>query len=224
MLFPMMALEIPPTPYAIRMRPWFCFLLALCALLAIGKFAISDFWGGISMILVCMMGSFVITGEHGLNVVNCLFYSVMAMISGIFDVIACVMYLSHSKYALFDSKAPTMVIIAQTVFVASPIVLFASSCLSYAMYSDCRQSLEESAPLDYDDGYGYGARDYRPPPPPPPRDPPRGPPRDGPGRYQTGPRGQQTRPFSGQGQRLGSGNDERDSRGQRLGTRDEGRE
>merc|ERR1719421_1379605 len=105
------------------------------------------------MILVRMMGAFVITGEHGLNVVNCLFYAVMAMISGIFDVMACVMYLSHSKYALFDKKAPTMVLIAQSVFVLSPIVLFASGCLAYSMYSDCRNNMTESSPFyGYDDG------------------------------------------------------------------------
>merc|ERR1719272_872767 len=127
-------------------------LLSLCGILAVGKFAISDFWGGISMLLVVMMGAFVLSGEHGLNVTNCLFYAVMALISGIFDVMACVMYLSHSKYGLFDKKAPTMVLIAQSVFVLSPIALFASGCLAYSMYSDCRNHMEESSPLGgYDD-------------------------------------------------------------------------
>merc|ERR1719161_3241147 len=115
------------------------------------------------MLLVCMMGTFVMSGDHGLNVINCLLYAVMAIVSAIFDVIACVMYFSHSKYGLFEKKAPTMVLIAQTIFVASPIVLFASGCLAYSMYSDCRNSLTESAPFGgYDDGYGYGSQ-------PPPR-------------------------------------------------------
>merc|ERR1719161_378440 len=114
--------------------------------------------------LVCIMGTFVMTGENGLNVTNCLFYAVMAIISAIFDLMACVMYLSHSKYALFDKKAPTMVLVAQTIFVASPIVLFVSGCLAYSMYSDCRNHLTENAPFGggYDDGYGYGSQ-------PPPR-------------------------------------------------------
>lgn len=186
------------------MRPLFIVLLVLCALLAVGKFAISDFWGGISMLMVCMMGTFVLSGEQGLNVENCLFYAVMALISGIFDVMACVMYLSHSKYALFEKKAPTMVLVAQTIFIASPIILFTSSCLAYSMYSDCRENSPESSPFMYEDGYGYGARDYRPPPPQPlPRQNVEGPPRAGLGAHQQS----ATRPFSGQGQRLGDSRD-----------------
>merc|ERR1719272_541721 len=180
-------------------------LLSLCGILAIGKFAISDFWGGISMILVCMMGAFVLTGEHGLNVTNCLFFAVMAFISAIFDVMACVMYLTHSKYALFDSKAPTMVLVAQSVFVASPIVLTIAGCVAYSMYSDCRSNMAESAPFGggYDDGYGYGSQ---PPPRQPQAGPPRGPPRE-----------PQNQPFQGQGQRLGGGNSNSQGQGQRLG-------
>jgi len=184
------------------MRPFFIVILGICFLLAVGKFVISDFWGGISMLLVCMMGAFVLSGEHGINVTNCLFYAVMALISGIFDVMACVMYFSHSKYAIFDSKAPTMVLVAQSVFVLSPIALFASGCLSYSMYNDCRNNMSESSPFtSYDDGYGYGARDQRPPPSGYPQGQLR------PGGQQQQHQQQQARPFQGQGQRLGDSQD-----------------
>merc|ERR1719313_2438867 len=99
------------------------------------------------MMLVCMMGTFVMTGDNGLNVTNCLFYAVMAIISAIFDLMACVMYFSHSKYGLYEKKAPTMVLVAQTIFIASPIVLFISGCLAYSMYRDCRDSIVESSPF-----------------------------------------------------------------------------
>merc|ERR1719310_2053791 len=110
------------------------------------------------MMLVCMMGTFVMTGDNGLNVTNCLFYAVMAIISAIFDLMACVMYFSHSKYGLYEKKAPTMVLVAQTIFVASPIVLFVSGCLAYSMYRDCRNAI-----IGYDDYErpDYGSRDYR---------------------------------------------------------------
>lgn len=181
----MFAYEVPPTDYALRMRPVFVGCLIILAGLVVGKFAISDFWGAISLLLVVAMGAFCLTGDNGLNVTNCLFYAVMALISGIFDVIACVLYLQHSKYALFDTKAPTMVLVAQSVFVLSPVVLFVSGCLAYSIYSDARRASEESAPLG-------GGTDYRPyydaPPPPPPSRPTR----------------PQTQPFQGAGQRLGS--------------------
>merc|ERR1719316_2090599 len=122
MLFPMMAMEIVPTTYAIRMRPVFMFCLACLVALVVGKFVISDFWGGISLIFVVLMGAFVLSGEYGINVVNCLFYAIMALISDIFDVIESVMYFNHSKYKLGDTSAPTMVLVAQAIFILSPLV------------------------------------------------------------------------------------------------------
>jgi len=184
MLIPMFAYELPPTDYALRMKPVFIGCLIVLAALVVGKFAISDFWGAISLMLVVAMGAFCLTGESGLNVTNCLFFAVMALISGIFDVIACVLYMQHSKYALFDTKAPTMVLVAQSVFVLSPVMLFISGCLAYSIYGDARRVSEESAPL----GGGMGGNQYYDTPQqPPPR-----------------PNRPEAQPFQGQGQRLGS--------------------
>merc|ERR1719224_163104 len=98
---PMMAVDLLPTQYAIRMRPWFMAMIVVLAALVVGKFVISDFWGGVSLVFVVLMGSFVLSGEYGINVVNCLFYAVVAIISGVFDVISAVMYFQHSKYKAF---------------------------------------------------------------------------------------------------------------------------
>merc|ERR1719359_1966683 len=144
---PMMAVDLVPTQYASNMRTPFMVMLGVLACAVVGKFLISDFWGGISLVFVVLMGSFVLSGEYGINVVNCLFYAVIAIISGVFDVISCVMYFQHSKYKAFDTKAPTMVLVAQCVFIFTPIVLFASGTLAYSIYSDCRQNSQESAPL-----------------------------------------------------------------------------
>merc|ERR1719420_1245228 len=145
------SIEVPPTAYALRMRPIFIGFLCLLGAISIGKFIISDFWGGISLTLVVLMGFLVLSGNGSINVTNCLFYAVMALISGIFDVVACVLYLQNSKYGLFDSKAPSMVLFAQAIFVLSPVVLFASACLAYSIYTDARQAAE-SEPLNQ--GYG----------------------------------------------------------------------
>merc|ERR550514_1584314 len=122
-------------------------MIILLMALVVGKFMISDFWGGLSLVFVVLMGAFCLSGEYGINVCNCLLYAVVAVISGILDVIACIMYFQHSKYKIFDSSAPTMVLIAQAVFLLSPVVLFASGALSYSIYSDCRQNEEMSAPM-----------------------------------------------------------------------------
>merc|ERR1719327_2358317 len=128
----MMAVEMVPTQYAIRMRPVFMCLFVL------------------------LMGAFCLSGEYGINVMNCLLYAIVAVISGIFDVIACIMYFQHSKYKIFDTSAPAMVLIAQAVFLLSPVILFASGMLSYSIYGDCRNNSTEleEAPM-----YGGGVND-----------------------------------------------------------------
>merc|ERR1719421_1248457 len=117
-MLPMVEFEmVPPSNFVIRMRPWFI----------------------ASLVLLMIIGLLVLSGEHGISMSNALFYSVMAMISGIFDVISCMLYFQHSKYRAFESGAPTLVIFAQIIFIVSPIVLFISAAIAYSIFSDCQQ-------------------------------------------------------------------------------------
>lgn len=198
----MVEIEMPPTDYAIRMRPWFVATLVIIQIIVVGKFIISDYWGAVSLFFVLLMGILVLAGEHGISATNALFYSVMAMISGIFDVISCMLYFQHSKYKAFESGAPSIVITAQIIFIISPIALFISAAVSYSIFSDCQAQSEEFMPMNagraggFDDfgqggGYGGGMRD---------------PPRRGQGGAAGGGQAQDRpfQPFQGQGHRVGN--------------------
>jgi len=194
----MVEIEMPPSNYAIRMRPWFIATLVMLMVIVVGKFIISDFWGAVSLFFVVLMGILVLSGEHGISATNALFYSVMAMISGIFDVISCMLYFQHSKYKAYEHGAPNIVILAQTIFIISPIALFISAAVSYSIFSDCQQHSEEllgmhRGPVFDDIGpYGIG-----------------GPPRQRPqqqqqGRQVGGPPDRNWQAFQGQGHQLGN--------------------
>lgn len=155
MLFPPMYAELAPSPWAIRMRPFFLAVLVLLMAIVIGKFVISDFWGAVSLVLVVVVGVLVVTGHHGINATNALFYCVMAVMMAIFDVISCVLYFQHSKYHIFDPRAPVLVILAQSIFLLSPIVLFTSATLSYSIFTDCRNN-SEAAAFGLGPGIGFG--------------------------------------------------------------------
>jgi len=193
-MFPMIEIEMPPTDYAIKVRPWFVTTLVFLMAVVVGKFVISDYWGAVSLIFVVLMGVMVLSGEHGINSTNALFYSVMAMISGIFDVISCMLYFQHSKYKPFEHGMPTLALVAQCVFIISPIALFISASLSYSIFGDCH--LDESQMAFHDDfssaGYGGSNQNQMAP-----RQVPR----------QTGPPGNPRQagapvPFQGQGRRI----------------------
>jgi hypothetical protein len=191
----MVEIELRPTDYAIRMRPWFIASLVLLTVIVIGKFIISDYWGAVSLFFVLFLGFLVLFGEYGLSATNALIYSVMAMISGIFDVITCMVYFQHSKYKAYEQGAPSIVILAQTIFIACPIALFISSAVAYSIFSDCQAASEEYMPMHggraggFDDlgpAGGYGGM---------PREPPRQRQSQNQGQFQ---------PFQGQGHRVGS--------------------
>lgn len=191
MLFPMMGADVIPTEFAIKMRAVFIGTLVLLVALVIGKFVISDWWSGISLLFLVAVGALCCTGEYGVNMINFLVFCIMAIICAIFEVVAAVMYFMHSKYSIFDSKAPTMVLVAQSVFIATPLMIVLSGGIAYLIYADCRDRGQEapSPPGMYSDyGYGYGGTDYGPPPP----------------RQQPQTRPQQRPAFPGSGHRLGA--------------------
>jgi len=135
--------ELVPTEYAIRMRPVFILSLVALVVLVIGKFTIRDFWGAISLIFVVLMGLLVITGEYRINASSACFFAVMAIVMAIFDVISCVLYFQHSRYKVGDPEAPLIVLLAQTVFVVSPVLLTLSAFVSYSIFVDCNEHAQE---------------------------------------------------------------------------------
>merc|ERR1719161_2248537 len=68
------------------------------------------------------------------------------------------MYFQHSKYSIFDTKAPTMVLVAQAVFLLGPLLLLIAGGIAYSIYADCRDRGTEAPSNNYGGGYGdpYG--------------------------------------------------------------------
>lgn len=146
MLFPMVSIEFPPTDYCLKARPWFILLLVIQLALCVGRFMVNDIWGALTLVMVTLVGTFVVSGECGVNVMNCMYYAMMAFTCGVFDTFLCVMYFQNSEHGFMSKKASEMALLAQAVFLLSPIVEFASGMLAWSFFSDCRRQAEE-APL-----------------------------------------------------------------------------
>mmetsp|Transcript_111442 Transcript_111442/g.296139 ORF Transcript_111442/g.296139 Transcript_111442/m.296139 type:complete len:192 (-) Transcript_111442:91-666(-) len=130
----------PPTRFALKARPVFVSLLAFQALLMIGRFIIMDLWGAMLTLLVVLMGSFVVSSSGGMDTTYCLYYGLMCLVNGIFDVILCVERWMHVKYTLFARNAPTMFNVASVVFLLCPAVEMASTVLAAYIYMDAQES------------------------------------------------------------------------------------
>lgn len=130
----------PPTRFALKARPAFVSLLVFQALLMVGRFIILDLWGAMLTLLVVLMGSFVISSSGGMDTTYCLYYGLMCLVNGIFDVILCVERSMHVKYSIFARKAPVMFNVASAVFLLCPAVEMASTVLAAYIYMDAQET------------------------------------------------------------------------------------
>lgn len=92
----------------------------------------SIFWCAVSVLLmVTTVASYWKgLGDNGFSIKKRLLFAKIAFVSGIFDVLACCLILHYSKYGMFDSKAPTMTLVAQSAFVLGPMMLLTAVSLA----------------------------------------------------------------------------------------------
>mmetsp|Transcript_90374 Transcript_90374/g.279584 ORF Transcript_90374/g.279584 Transcript_90374/m.279584 type:complete len:112 (+) Transcript_90374:3-338(+) len=70
----------------------------------------------------------------------CLYYGLMCLVNGIFDVILFVERWMHVKYAIFTRSAPLMFNVASAVFLLCPAVEMTSTVLAAYIYMDAQES------------------------------------------------------------------------------------
>eukprot|EP00929_Paragymnodinium_shiwhaense_P123481 TRINITY_DN9738_c0_g1_i1.p1 TRINITY_DN9738_c0_g1~~TRINITY_DN9738_c0_g1_i1.p1 ORF type:complete len:176 (-),score=39.38 TRINITY_DN9738_c0_g1_i1:251-778(-) len=139
MLVPITNVGSPPTRFALKMRPVFMLLLFLQAMLMVARFIIMDMWGAMLTFLVVLMGTFVLTGHGGVDTTYCMYYGLMCLVNGIFDIILCVERWVHVKYHFFSKEAPFMFNVASVVFLLCPIVEIVATVVAAMIYMDAQE-------------------------------------------------------------------------------------
>jgi len=129
----------PPTRFALKARPAFVSLLVAQGLLVVGRFLIMDLWGAMLTLLVVLMGMFVVSSSGGMDTTYCLYYGLMCLVNGIFDLILCVERWMHVKFPLFTQKAPMVYNLASAVFLICPIIELVSAGLAGWIYMDAQE-------------------------------------------------------------------------------------
>lgn len=157
MLFPVVTSIAPPTTFALKARPWFIGLLIAQMFLAVGRFIIMDLWGAILTLLVALTGGAVIASNGGIDTTYCLYYGVMCLVNGIFDVILFLERWIHVKYSLFSREAPWVFNFASVVSMICPLVELSAAALSAYIYTDAADAEARAMQAR---GFGpYGAFD-----------------------------------------------------------------
>lgn len=105
----------------------------------LGRFIIMDLWGAVLTLLVVLMGSFVVNSGGGMDATYCLYYGLMCLVNGVFDIILFVERWIHVKYPLFAPNAPVMFNFASLVFLLCPLVEMACTVLAAYIYMDAQE-------------------------------------------------------------------------------------
>lgn len=73
-------------PEVLKMRPWFIAVLCFQFVLMVLRFSMPDIWGGFYMLILLAIGGYAV--KDGVNVMFTSYYGFMALITGIFDLVA----------------------------------------------------------------------------------------------------------------------------------------
>mmetsp|Transcript_41189 Transcript_41189/g.88517 ORF Transcript_41189/g.88517 Transcript_41189/m.88517 type:complete len:194 (+) Transcript_41189:182-763(+) len=131
---------LPPTHFALKVRPLFIALLAIQSVLMLGRFLILDLWGAILTLMVVLVGGIVVGTGAGMDTTYCLYYGLMCLVNGVFDIILCVERCLHVKYAIFSRDAPWIFNFASIIFILCPLVEISCTILSAYIYMDAQEA------------------------------------------------------------------------------------
>eukprot|EP00930_Biecheleria_cincta_P068616 TRINITY_DN5621_c0_g1_i1.p1 TRINITY_DN5621_c0_g1~~TRINITY_DN5621_c0_g1_i1.p1 ORF type:complete len:179 (-),score=26.06 TRINITY_DN5621_c0_g1_i1:208-744(-) len=139
MILPNAGILLPPTRFALKARPWFMVLLALQALLMLGRFVILDIWGALLSLLIITMGSFVLSTGIGFDTGYCLYFGLMCLVNGVFDAVLFIERAVHVKHPLLARSNPMVFNAASAIFILCPMVEMASASLAAAIFIDASE-------------------------------------------------------------------------------------
>lgn len=125
----------PPTEYALRMRPFFIFVLFLQTITCgfrIGLFL--DIWGGFIMILQLAMGWVAV--KNNMDIQFICYFGMMCLINGIFDLVRLIDMAVHARVSLFSSKESSTHNVIAGILVAIPGFTLLAVPICVALYRD----------------------------------------------------------------------------------------
>lgn len=132
-----------PPPAVLKLKPWFIAVLCFQFVLMVLRFSMPDIWGGFYMLILLAIGAYAC--KDGVNVMFTSYYGFMALITGIFDLVAFI-----------DMMAKGMPFFIPGLFWRNiqvmGLMLSCPTCLIGAFLSYRIYSLNDAASLPYSGG------------------------------------------------------------------------
>lgn len=125
----------PPTALQLKMKPALVVLVTCQAVLAIGRFLVADVFGGISDLLLALIGYFVCTEP---SITYTIWYGMLCCFNGLFDLLHIVMRLRRLKGGYFDVEEGFFHNAHSFVLLAAAVTAFLGGAVCYYIWRDFR--------------------------------------------------------------------------------------
>eukprot|EP00440_Ansanella_granifera_P006524 gb/GFBE01007073.1/.p1 GENE.gb/GFBE01007073.1/~~gb/GFBE01007073.1/.p1 ORF type:complete len:194 (+),score=27.49 gb/GFBE01007073.1/:1-582(+) len=132
----------PPTPFALRMRPWLVAVFALLALVAVARLALLDVTGGFFLVLAVLMGYLAI--RKGMNIAWLLCLAMILFLNAILDGFLVVALGMRTHWTLFSSKQAWPMLAARVLITLGPILELVGAWICWDVYKDHLSNLSSS--------------------------------------------------------------------------------
>mmetsp|Transcript_127036 Transcript_127036/g.179335 ORF Transcript_127036/g.179335 Transcript_127036/m.179335 type:complete len:188 (-) Transcript_127036:126-689(-) len=124
----------PPTPFALRVRPWLIFVFASLAAVAVARLALLDLTGGFFLVLAVVMGYLAI--RKGMNIAWLLCLAMILFLNSLLDGFLVVALGMRTDWRFFFQKQPWYLLLGRLLTVAGPVLEFLGAWLCWGVYKD----------------------------------------------------------------------------------------
>ncbi|CAK9059925.1 unnamed protein product [Durusdinium trenchii] len=132
----------PPTPFALRMRPWLIFVFGSLGLVGLARLALLDVTGGLFLVLAVLIGYMAI--RKGMNIAWLLCLAMILFLNAILDGFLVLALGLRTQWDFFFQKQPWYMFLGRLLTFVGPILEMLGAYLSWSVYKDHMEHLPSS--------------------------------------------------------------------------------
>eukprot|EP00930_Biecheleria_cincta_P027186 TRINITY_DN19096_c0_g1_i1.p1 TRINITY_DN19096_c0_g1~~TRINITY_DN19096_c0_g1_i1.p1 ORF type:complete len:190 (+),score=30.78 TRINITY_DN19096_c0_g1_i1:102-671(+) len=128
----------PPTPFALKVRPWLVCSLVLLTVVAGARLTAQDVTGAFFLALTVLMGYMAI--RKGMNIAWLLCLAMVLFLNSLLDAFLLIAVGMKSHWVMFSRQQSGLVLTARVLIAAGPIVEILAASMCWLVYKDHVQS------------------------------------------------------------------------------------
>mmetsp|Transcript_69030 Transcript_69030/g.152340 ORF Transcript_69030/g.152340 Transcript_69030/m.152340 type:complete len:211 (+) Transcript_69030:121-753(+) len=122
----------PPTPFALRVRPWLILIFAMLGFVGLARLALLDVTGGLFLVLAVFIGYMAI--RKGMNIAWLLCLAMILFLNSMLDGFLVLALGLRTQWDFFFKKQPWYLFLGRFLTFIGPMLELVGAYLSWAIY------------------------------------------------------------------------------------------